>query len=195
MSDREDDAKLTARRADPRYQRLMAATREAAKGGYDAVSMRELAMTTHMSLTSIYQFCPSKDQLIAEAHADRMQNFQESLIHDPPLGDSVEKRVLAIVRAVARTLARDSGVNLTLMRAFYSIEPTDHSGRRSVRDAFASMIDRAMGDAEIADRQAYIETLGHVINSVIFEWVNGRTDAATVGSVLERAVHVLFGDR
>ena len=54
---------LDTRRADPRYQRLMAATREAAGRGYDEVSMRALAKATRMSLTTIYQYCSSKDHL------------------------------------------------------------------------------------------------------------------------------------
>ena len=72
-----------ARRADPRYQRLMEATRAAARNGYDAVSMRDLAETCRMSMTTIYQFCRSKDQLIAEAHIDNLDAVRDQLMARP----------------------------------------------------------------------------------------------------------------
>jgi hypothetical protein len=48
---------VAERRADPRYRRLMEATRLAAREGYDAVSMRDLADKCRLSMTTIYQFC------------------------------------------------------------------------------------------------------------------------------------------
>jgi hypothetical protein len=80
----DDDAE--ARRADPRYHRLMEATRAAAAHGYDAVSMRALAAEAQMSLTTVYQFCSSKDHLIAEAHAERMVAMRERVAQKPPKG-------------------------------------------------------------------------------------------------------------
>ncbi|HQV57692.1 MAG TPA: TetR family transcriptional regulator, partial [Ilumatobacteraceae bacterium] len=45
---------------DQRYRLLMSATRAAARRGYDAVSMRGLAKTCKMSLTTVYQLGRSK---------------------------------------------------------------------------------------------------------------------------------------
>ena len=84
--DADDDDTLAARRADPRYQRLMNATRVAARKGYDAVSMRELAETCRLSMTTIYQFCRSKDHLIAEAHLSNMESFRTRISARPPRG-------------------------------------------------------------------------------------------------------------
>ena len=82
------------RRQDPRYHRLMEATRAAAARGYDAVSMRDLASEAKMSLTTVYQFCSSKDHLIAEAHAERMVEMRERVVQKPPKGRTPEERVL-----------------------------------------------------------------------------------------------------
>src|SRR5688500_13982276 len=92
------DEDLEARRSDPRYQRLMEATREAARRGYDAVSMRELANATRMSLTTVYQFCSSKDHLIAEAHVERMLELRDRVVVRPPRGRSAEERVRKVMR-------------------------------------------------------------------------------------------------
>ena len=42
------------------------------------------------------------------------------------------------------------------------------------------------------DRTQVIDTLGHVMNSAILDWMTGRRDAAAVQQILDDAVHVLF---
>jgi AcrR family transcriptional regulator len=177
---------------DPRYQRLIEATRELAAQGYEAVSMRELANATRMSLTTIYQLGGSKDQLIAEAHADRMARFRERWLRRPPTGETAEARVKQVLRGYVTALDRDRVRTLTMMRAFYALTPDVIDSRTSVRSTYVSMIDAAVGDEEVADRMAVIDTLGHVVNSAILEWMHGQRDAAGVHGILDDAVHVLF---
>ena len=94
----------TSQRDDPRYQRLMHATREAARNGYDAVSMRDLAEACRLSMTTIYQFCQSKDHLIAEAHLEAMEQFRGRVVTRPPKGATAEQRVLRVMRSYAKAL-------------------------------------------------------------------------------------------
>lgn len=180
-------------RDDPRYQRLLEATRLAARNGYDAVSMRELAESCRLSMTTIYQFCRSKDRLIAEAHLGNMETFRESVVARPPRGDTAEARVASVMRSFAKALAVDETVSRTLMRAMYSNDPEVAEARAGVAGTYAEMLDVAIGDEDIADRDAVIGTLGHVIDSVIFGWLTRRHDAAWVRRELDRAVHLLLG--
>jgi AcrR family transcriptional regulator len=180
------------RRDDPRYQRLIDATRELARKGYDAVSMRELANLTHMSLTTIYQLGGSKDQLIAEAHADRMEHFREQLRRRPPRGATAEARIKGVVRGYVTALDRDRERTLAMMRAFYALPVADSESRISVGATYESIIDAAVGDEDVPDRTQVIDTLGHVMNSAILAWMNGTRDAAGVQRILDDAVHVLF---
>jgi AcrR family transcriptional regulator len=138
----EDDA-IDHRTADPRYERLLEATREAAKGGYDAVQMRELAAATRMSLTTVYQFCSSKDHLIAEAHADRMAQFRERLEKRPVGGAPASARVTEVFRKVTRSLDRDAELTRTIMRALYSQEPGVQRSRRHVSENYAAILERS----------------------------------------------------
>jgi AcrR family transcriptional regulator len=191
---------LAARRQDPRYVRLMAATRRAARKGYDNVSMRDLASTTKMSLATIYSFCPSKDQLIAEAHADRMAQFRARLDEHPPGGTTAEERVLAVAHGMVDTLEKDEVATRALMRALYSGGPGVGASRLSVTATYRAIVDAAIGDEELPDRAAVIETFGFVINSVILDWLTpGLTseghDATFAREALDQAVHVLFGGR
>ena len=180
------------RRADPRYQGLIEATRDLTAQGYDAVSMRELANLTHMSLTTIYQLGGSKDQLIAEAHADRMTKFRQQLSRRPPTGATAELRVQKVLRGFVAALDRDRVRTLAMMRAFYALPSDVADSRISVRTTYTAMIDAAVGDEDLPDRMAVIDTLGHVMSSAILEWMNGTRDAAAVQAILDDAVHVLF---
>jgi AcrR family transcriptional regulator len=177
---------------DPRYARLLAATRELAAGGYDAVSMRELATTTHMSLATIYQLGGSKDRLIAAAHADRMAEFAERWVRRPPTGETAEARVKHVLRGYVAALDRDRDRTLTMMRAFYALASDAASSRTSVRATYLSMIDAAVADEDVPDRMAVIETLGHVVNSAILEWMNRARSVAEVQRIIDDAVRVLF---
>jgi AcrR family transcriptional regulator len=181
------------RRDDPRYQRLMEATRAAARKGYDAVSMRELAETCRMSMTTIYQFCRSKDQLIAEAHLGNMEAFRARVLARPPRGATAEQRMLSVVRSYARALVEDEELTRTLMRAIYSVDPAVATARSLVGEASLTIFDTAIGDEPIDDRTAVIATFGHVIDSVMFNWLTRRHDASWVESELQTAVRALLG--
>jgi AcrR family transcriptional regulator len=191
---------IAEHRRDPRYLRLMKATRRAARAGYDGVSMRELAAATRMSLTTIYGFCSSKDQLIAEAHADRMERFRERLQQRPPEGATAEERVREVMHGMVETLETDEEVTRTLMRALYSGAPGVGASRAAVNASYRAIIDAAIGDEPVFERAAVIETLGYVLDAVILDWlVPGLTsddhDAGYARNVLDQAVMVLFAKR
>ena len=187
-----DDA-FADRRADPRYQRLMKATRAAARKGYDAVSMRDLAETCRLSMTTIYQFCRSKDHLIAEAHLSNMEGFRTRISARPPRGATAEERVLSVMRSFAKALEVDEPLSRTLLRAMYSLDPEVSAARASVGNEYASMVDTAIGDDVIENRDAVITTLGHVIDSVILGWLTRGHETKWVRRELETAVHALLG--
>jgi AcrR family transcriptional regulator len=185
------DARLEARRRDPRYQRLMRATRTAARGGYEAVSMRELAETTHMSLTSVYQFCSSKAHLIAEAHLEGMEEFRRMLSGGGRRSGTLEQRLLRVTRGILNGLESDEVLARTLMRAIYSIDAGVTEVNRSVGRAYRDMVDSAIGDDDIPDRGAVIETLGRVVDSAVYSWLARGEPVAEVRRTLEQAVRVL----
>jgi AcrR family transcriptional regulator len=170
----------------------MEATRAAAARGYDAVSMRDLANQARMSLTTVYQFCSSKDHLIAEAHVDRMLTMRERVVRKPPVGATPEERVLKVARGIVRGLDRDDPLAWALMRAMYAPDPAVRSSRRAVADSFATMIDAAIGDADVAERAAVIVTLGHVVDSTVLGWVNGSLEAEDAYRDIAQAVRLLL---
>jgi TetR/AcrR family transcriptional regulator, cholesterol catabolism regulator len=184
---------LAERRSDPRYQRLMAVTRQAARNGYEAVSMREIAREAQMSMTTVYQFCGSKDHLIAEAHLEWMEGFRERLLRRPPRGRTAAARVRTYIRQITDAWDNQPVLTLALQRAIYSVDPGVREVRALVGGSYRSIMDTAIGDEEIADRDIAIEMLGHVIDSVIYGWVCGSYDASEGRRILDRAVSFTMG--
>lgn len=182
-------------RSDPRFHRLLEATRRAASHGYDAVSMRDLARETKMSLNTVYKFCNSKDQLIAEAHAELMEDFRIALSMSPPRGRTAETRVKVVLKGIAGALERDPVRTRALMRSIYSGGEGVAVARQAATGSYEQMVDAAIGTDHIAERAAVIATLGHVINSVILNWLNNGWDAARVAVHLDDAARLLLGPR
>ncbi len=185
---------LAVKREDPRYQRLMAATRVAASAGYDKVSMRELAESCHISLRTIYRrFCASKDQLIAEAHLDGLEAFRDRLATQPRSGGSAADRVIRAMRAFTKALEADEMRSRTMLRALYAPDAAGGGSRRSVGETFAGIVDAALaGEVDATRRDAVISTLAHVLNSAILGWLNGGRDVAWVDQQVESTVRLLF---
>jgi hypothetical protein len=98
-----------------------------------------------------------------------------------------------VVRRLADSLEHDEVRTRALMRALYSPEPRIRTSIESVGGSFGAIIDAAIGDAEIPDRDDVVDLLGHVVNSVIVSWLNGRLDVAGVRRKLDRAVHTVLG--
>ena len=182
-------------RRDPRFHRLLEATRSAARSGYDNVSMRDLAREAKMSLTTVYKFCSSKDQLIAEAHAELMEDFRRALSLRPPRGRTAEARVKVVLRGIAGALERDEVRTRALMRSIYSGGDGVAVARQAATGSYEQMVDAAIGNEDVGDRAALIATLGHVINSVILNWLNNNWDAGRVASDLDAAARLLLRPR
>jgi AcrR family transcriptional regulator len=157
--------------------------------------MRELAESCRMSMTTIYQFCRSKDQLIAEAHLGNMEALRARMMARPPRGATAEQRVLSVVRAYARALVEDEQLTRTLMRAVYSVDPAVAEARAQVGTTSIAIFDAAIGDEPIENRAAVITTFGHVVDSVMFNWLTRRHDAAWVERELKAAARVLLHAR
>lgn len=171
---------------DPRYQRLLEATREASQHGYEAVQMRDLAATTRMSLATIYQYCSSKDDLIAQAHVAWIQRFRADLDTEPPVGATAADRVIDVLSRFTESMEHNRELARTVMRALYSPDSSAEVSRLAVSAIYGEVIDRAIGDDDVPHRLAVIETLGHVMNSVMLQWSNGRATARQGAAQIRR---------
>lgn len=168
----------------------MAATRKAATKGYEAVSMRELAETCKLSMTTIYQFCPSKDLLIAEAHVSLMEAFRGDLLNTKLPGATAHQRLRQLMRIYADGLT-ESASSRTLLRAVYALDPAMAEIRARLGAIAREVYDSALGDSQIPNREAVISTVGHAMDSVVLGWISQHHDAAWVRSELDLIVDVV----
>ena len=171
----------------------MEATRAAAHHGYDAVSMRDLAKSCQMSMTTIYRLCGSKDQLIAEAHLEGMVEFRRRVAVRPRTGATARDRVASVMGSFATALEDDEVRSRVMLRALYALDADASDLRAELGASFATIIDAAIGDADVVDREAVIATLTHVMDSVIRTWLAERHDGAWVRRELDGAVRVVLG--
>jgi AcrR family transcriptional regulator len=179
-------------RGDERYQRLLAATREAAKNGYDAVQMRELAAATRLSLKTVYTFVTSKDHLITEAHLDAMTELRAAAARRPPRGATAAERVMAVLNRQCRALEVNRELTLTVLRAMYASEPAVVASRMAVGRVNNEVIDMAIGNDEVVDRWTRIGVLGCVVDVALHRWANDDADIDEVRQSLNNAARVLF---
>jgi AcrR family transcriptional regulator len=180
------------RRHDERYLRLLTATREAAKSGYDAVQMRELAAAARLSLKTVYNFVTSKDHLITEAHLDTMIQFRATAVRRPPRGATAAARVIDVLHKQCRALEVNRELTLTILRAMYASEPSVVASRMAVSRVNNEIIDVAIGDDDIPDRWTRIGILGCVVDVVLQRWANDDADIDEVRETLDNAAHILF---
>ena len=103
--------------------------------------------------------------------------------------------MLRVIRGYVRALEGDDQLTRTLMRAMYAPGAHAAESTAAVTSTYNSLVDLAIGDADVPDREQVIATLGHVIDSVVINWMSGRHDAAWAKGELEAAVHVLLRNR
>lgn len=182
------DMSAVERRDDERYQRLMATTRDAARQGYEAVSMRDIARSTRMSMTTIYGYCSSKDHLIAEAHLELIDRLGRNLVHAPPRGRSAQARLLRYMDDVIDAWQRDEVLMRTLQRALYSLEPGVSTVRKALHESSAVITDVLIGGDDVASRDVALEIIGHVLDSVTYRWVSGTVDLDEARQIMRRTI-------
>src|SRR4051812_45780211 len=86
------ETETAAQRA--RRERILAATLAlAAKGGYEAVQMREVAERSEVALGTLYRYFPSKVHLLVSAMAQEVEMLSVRLQKRQALGDTRADRV------------------------------------------------------------------------------------------------------
>src|SRR6185312_5004619 len=73
-------------RQEARRQRILRATQQlAARGGFDAVQMREVAELSEVALGTLYRYFPSKIHLLVATMQDQLEQLHDQLRRKPPV--------------------------------------------------------------------------------------------------------------
>lgn len=161
-------------------------------GGTDAVRLREVARRAKVSLTTIYDLYPSRDELIVSAVERWMDVNVYAGLAAPTPGEPLDETLMRGIRAVFEPWERSP----RLLQAFHRARSSP-GGERLHMQGVAAVEPEARAALADAD-PAYVDDvemiLLHVVYAVIGRVADGTLDIGEVLPTLERVVHRLTSD-
>ena len=183
---------LTPAQRERRLAVIQAAMKLASKGGYEAVVIKDVAAQAGVSLGTLYRYFSSKDHLLAEALQVWSARLGQKLQATPPRGDTPAARVAAVMRRMARGVAREPELGVALTRALLSPDPGALANRDALAEEMRRWIELALADAPVRDHETVISVLEHLCFAHMITLANGQRTPQQVGVELERAARLLL---
>jgi AcrR family transcriptional regulator len=172
-------------------ERAIAATRQlAARGGYDAVQIRDVVRLTGLSSATIYRYFSSKDQLIAAAHLDFVRRLQAQGGGVVEAGSAAD-RVAELLHRTCEALARSPNLGRAFVLALGSTDPGVRVPRLE-QDAIVEQMIKAAIAGEPVDADEFVLLLGLAWQGALYSWAHGRFTIDEVDAVLQRSARVLL---
>jgi AcrR family transcriptional regulator len=182
-----------------RRQRILAAARAlVAERGYEALTMRELAQRSRVTVPTLYNLIGSKEAVLAAAVEEQTARFLAAI--ERREGTSPAARLLAVVEACARELLALPAWYRTLLHLLYTAEAAEPVRAR---------VDRALGEelaralhaiaeagelVDWADERALLRSLRSQLGACALSWASGAlSDAAFPGEATYQASLTLLG--
>jgi AcrR family transcriptional regulator len=189
------DSETAAQRA--RRERILGATLAlAAKGGYDAVQMREVAERSEVALGTLYRYFPSKVHLLVSAMASEVEGLSVRLQKRQAMGDTRAERVSYVLERSTRSLQREPLLTEAMVRAMMAADASVASEVDSVRNGMAQLIVQAMRGTD--PEREHDDELAAILQDVWFArqiaWLSGRIDAADVWRDVHLAITLVLRD-
>jgi AcrR family transcriptional regulator len=190
-----DGSPLTAKAMVRRQRIIEAAIDLGTEGGYEAVHMRVVAERAGVALATVYRYFESKDHLLSAAVSEWTSQLQSRLDRSPARGDTPADQLVDVLRRASRGLERRPRFAAALIRALHSPDPGVAAAAADVRHQISAMATPILHHLPAADVEGIVSVLGHVWNSAIMAWANGRTPISSIGDELENAARLLLAGR
>lgn len=180
-----------------RRERILATTLAlAARGGYDAVQMREVAERSEVALGTLYRYFPSKVHLLVSAMAAEIERLAGRLAKRQIPGESRAERVSFVMERSTRSLQRDPLLTEAMVRAMMAADASVASEVSGVREAMGELIVAAIRgeDGPVENDTELAGILQDVWFSRQIAWLGGRIGAADVWRDIHLAITLLVKD-
>jgi AcrR family transcriptional regulator len=165
----------TARRPGARRKLALAAAREiAAEGGYDAVTMREVAVRSGVARATLYRYFSSKDHLLAEVILELNGQLREELRTDPPVGDTLVERVTSAFARLLGHASREPKLLAATLRAFFSRDPAARAAEPEIRRMSRAYLEAGLGGAQLPEHDDIARVLGPLCFAMLISLSGGR---------------------
>lgn len=189
------DNETAAQRA--RRERILATTLAlAARGGYDAVQMREVAERSEVALGTLYRYFPSKVHLLVSAMAAEIERLAGRVAKRQIPGETRAERVSFVMERSTRSLQRDPLLTEAMVRAMMAADASVASEVSGVREAMGELIVQAIRgeDGPVENDVELAGILQDVWFSRQIAWLGGRIGAADVWRDIHLAITLLVKD-
>ena len=181
-----------------RRQRILAAARAiVAARGYEALTMRELAQKSRVTVPTLYNLIGGKEAVLAAAVEEQTARFLAAIERRP--GASPAARLLAVIDACTRELLGLPAYYRTLLHLLYTAEAAGPVRARVDRALGGELSEalRAIGEAgELAawvDERALLRSLRSQLGACALQWAGGELDddAFPAGAIYQASLTLL----
>jgi len=187
------DGPLTPRQAERRRGILRSATALAARGGYEAVQMREVAEGAQVALGTLYRYFPSKVHLLVAVMREQLERLHEQVRRHPPAGPDPAARVAEALTVAFRAMQREPRLAEAMVRALSFADRSVGSEVDEVTQLTGAIVLTAarLPGPPTADQQAALRVVGHTWHATLLVWLSGRASLAEVRADLHTAARLL----
>jgi AcrR family transcriptional regulator len=183
--------RLTAGQQATRRQIIDAALAIATEEGYDAVTTRTVAARAGVAIGTVYRYFTSKDHILVEAMFGWSERFERSIVDDLPAGATPAERVTEVFERFAARAGRRPLLAAAMVRAASSADLTVIALRGDQRSITSRLVELAIGDAAISDRDDVLAVFEDVAFASLLN-TDGTT--SSIGEHMRRAARVLLRD-
>ncbi|MCX3059498.1 TetR family transcriptional regulator [Streptomyces beihaiensis] len=183
---------LTERQEARRRRILHTSARLAARGGFDAVQMREVAESSQVALGTLYRYFPSKVHLLVATMQDQLERMHGTLRKRPPSSDRPAERVAQTLMRAFRALQREPHLADAMVRALTFADRSVSPEVDQVSRQTTAIILDAMGlDAPTPEQLSAVRVIEHTWHSALITWLSGRASIAQVKIDIETVCRLI----
>ncbi|MGW6390111.1 TetR family transcriptional regulator [Streptomyces sp. NPDC055103] len=183
---------LTERQEARRRRILDASAQLAARGGFDAVQMREVAEAAGVALGTLYRYFPSKIHLLVATMQDQLQHMHTTLRKRPPAGTDPAERVAETLMRAFRALQREPQLADAMVRALTFADRGVSPEVDTVSRLTTAIILDAMGAEHPSPQQlSAVRVIEHTWHSALITWLSGRASIAQVKIDIETVCRLI----
>jgi AcrR family transcriptional regulator len=178
--------------ASARRSRAVAAAREiAAEGGYDALTMHEVARRSGVSRATLYRYFTSKDQLLVEVSLQFNDELRADLEQHPPQGGSVAERLTEVFSRVLEAVAQQPRLTAATLRALFADDPVVRDLAPEVRRFGGAFVDAGLRGVAVPHGDELARVLGPLSLAMVIRIGSGHCTLAEAIDEIRCAVSLM----